>query len=126
MRVIVITCIIIALIISLGLLSINMLVNNTKTLGSLITRIEDEIMNGRWEEAVKIENQLKYQWEKYKKIWPMLIDHADVDKVTTYLCELEVFITKKDEIMAASRLAILKLLMQNIPEKEYVILQNIF
>jgi len=126
MRVIVITCIIIALIISLGLLSINMLVNNTKTLGSLITRIEDEIMNGRWEEAVKIENQLKYQWEKYKKIWPMLIDHADVDKVTTYLCELEVFITKKDEIMAASRLAVLKLLMQNIPEKEYVILQNIF
>lgn len=126
MRVIVITCIIIALIISLGLLSINMLVNNTKTLGSLITRIEDEIMNGRWEEAVKIENQLKYQWEKYKKIWPMLIDHADVDKVTTYLCELEVFIAKKDEIMAASRLAVLKLLMQNIPEKEYVILQNIF
>lgn len=126
MRIIVITCIIIAMIISFGLLSINMLENNTKTLESLITKIEDEIMNERWEEAVKIENQLKDQWEKYKKIWPMLIDHADVDKVTTYLSELEVFIAKKDEIMAASRLAVLKLLMQNIPEKEYVILQNIF
>jgi len=126
MRIIVITCIIIAMIISFGLLSINMLENNTKTLESLITKIEDEIMNERWEEAVKIENQLKDQWEKYKKIWPMLIDHADVDKVTTYLSELEVFIAKKDEIMAASRLAVLKLLMQNILEKEYVILQNIF
>jgi len=126
MRAIIITCVIIALIISLGSLSINMLENNTKTLGSLITMIEDEIKLERWEEAVKIENQLKNQWEKYRKIWPMLIDHADVDKVTTYLSELEVFIAKKDEIMAASRLAVLKLLMQNIPEKEYVILQNIF
>jgi len=103
-----------------------MLENDTETLGNLLSRIEEEITHNRWEEAVKIQNQLNVQWSKYKKIWPMLIDHADVDKVTAYISELGVFITKKDEIMAASRLAVLKLLMQNIPEKEYVILQNIF
>ena len=55
----------------------------------------------------------------------MLIDHTDVDKVNTYLSELEIFIAK-NETMAASKLAVLKLLMKNIPEKEYVTLQNIF
>ena len=126
MRAIISTCVIITVIITIGCLSINMLENDTETLGNLLSRIEEEITHNRWEEAVKIQNQLNVQWSKYKKIWPMLIDHADVDKVTAYISELGVFITKKDEIMAASRLAVLKLLMQNIPEKEYVILQNIF
>ncbi|NLM42867.1 MAG: DUF4363 family protein [Clostridiales bacterium] len=126
MRIIVFTCIIIVSIIALGSISINILENNTKILGDLITKIEDEIKHERWEEVVKIEKQLKNQWKKYEKTWPMLIDHTDVDKVNTYLSELEIFIAKKDETMAASKLAVLKLLMKNIPEKEYVTLQNIF
>ena len=65
MRPLICICLVTAAIISVGLLAINMLDNDSENLSNLITNIENEVMNDNWEEARIIENQLKDLWKKY-------------------------------------------------------------
>jgi hypothetical protein len=83
-------------------------------------------MSGNWEEAGIIEKQLKDQWNKYEKKWPVIIDHMEVDNISLHLSELGVYLANKDSILASAELSVLKLLVRNIPKREYVIIQNIF
>jgi len=102
-----------------------MLENDSDVLENLILEIENHVLMDRWEEAGLKEKQLKAQWEKYEKKWPMFIDHAEVDNISYHLSELEVFVENKDRTLSEAKLSVLKLLVKNIPQKEYAILQNI-
>lgn len=126
MKPLVYTCVVIITIIFVGFATIKMLENDSKVLNDLIIEIEDHVLMDRWEEAGTKEKQLKAQWKEYEKKWPMLIDHTEIDNINLHLSELEVFVANKDKTLSAAKLSVLKLLVNHIPQKEYVILQNIF
>jgi len=126
MRPLICICVVTIAIISIGFTIINMLDNDSENLSNLITKIENEIKNDNWEEARIIEKQLNDQWKKYEKKWPVVIDHAEVDNISLHLSELAVYLANRDRILASAELSVIKLLVNNIPRKETVIIQNIF
>ncbi len=117
--------IIVILIITVGTLTIKMLKKESESLHDLFTEIENSIYIDEWEKAKNIVKETQNQWDKYKKIWPMLIDHLEIDNVTVKLSELQAYILNQDKTESLSKLAALKVLMKHIPEKESFIIQNI-
>lgn len=117
--------IIVILIIAVGILTIEMLKRESESLHSLFTEIENSIYFDEWEKAKHIVKETQNQWDKYKKIWPMLIDHLEIDNVTVRLSELQAYVLNQDKTESLSKLAALKVLIKHIPEKESFIIQNI-
>ncbi len=113
-------------IIFMGIFTIKMLSNDAESLHTLLIEIEDNVYSDNWGKAQAIIKDTKKEWDKYKKIWPMLIDHLEIDNVNTKLAELQAYITSNDKTETLSRLAALKVLIKHIPERESFIIQNIF
>lgn len=109
----------------MGLYTINMLEKDAQILYNFILQMENHIERGEWEKVDNINANFNHQWEKSEKIWPMLIDHLEIDNINIQLSELEASLKNKDKIRALSKLSILKLLVKHIPERESFILQNI-
>ncbi|MCK9216851.1 MAG: DUF4363 family protein [Firmicutes bacterium] len=125
MKQLVYSLIIVILIIAVGILTIEMLKRESESLHNLFTEIENSIYFDEWEKAKHIVKETQNQWDKYKKIWPMLIDHLEIDNVTVRLSELQAYILNQDKTESLSKLAALKVLIKHIPEKESFIIQNI-
>lgn len=119
------TAILTMAIIGTGIFAINMLKNDAEVLYNFVLEMESDIMAEKWEDAGEKGDKLHTQWEKYKKIWPMLIDHLEIDNINIQLSELESFLMSRDKTQALSKLSILKLLVKHIPEKESFTLQNV-
>lgn len=116
---------IIAFIICMGLFTVAMLNRDAEVLYGFIIQMEDSIYNEQWEKVTEINKKFNSQWEKNAKIWPMLIDHLEIDTIEIHLSELDAYLKTRDKSRALSKLSILKLLVNHIPEKESFVLQNI-
>lgn len=125
MKPIIYSFIIVAIIISFGIFTVNMLRNEAENLHIFLLEMEKNIYAEEWEKARNLGNMVKQQWDRYKKIWPMLIDHFEIDNVNIILAELEAYILSNDKTESLSRLAALKILIKHIPERESFIIQNI-
>ncbi|MCQ1528163.1 DUF4363 family protein [Lutispora saccharofermentans] len=112
-------------IIGSGIFTINMLKKDAEALYNFVLEMESDIMAEKWEDAGEKGDKLHNQWKKYKKVWPMLIDHLEIDNLDIQISELESFLISRDKTQALSKLSILKLLVKHIPEKESFTLQNI-
>lgn len=113
-------------IIFVGIFTIKMLNKDAESLHTLLVEIEDNVYSDDWSMAQKIIKETKKEWDKYKKVWPMLIDHLEIDNVNTKLAELQAYISSNNKTETLSRLAALKVLIKHIPERESFIIQNIF
>ena len=125
MKPLVYSSIIIIVIIAFGAFTINMLKNEAENLHTVLIELEKNIYAEEWEKAKNIGETIEKQWDKYKKIWPMLIDHFEIDNVNINLAELQAYIISNDKTESLSRLAALKVLIKHIPERESFIIQNI-
>lgn len=125
MKPLVYTTIIILVIVSAGIFTVNMLKKDAEALHNYMLEMESYINAEQWEEASKSGKKLHAQWEKYKKVWPMLIDHLEIDNININLSEFESYLDSKDKIQSLSKLSVLKILVRHIPERESFILQNI-
>ncbi|MEA4960722.1 DUF4363 family protein [Lutispora sp.] len=112
-------------IIGSGIFTINMLKKDAEILYDFVLEMESDIMSEKWDDAGEKGDKLHNQWKKYKKVWPMLIDHLEIDNLDIHISELESFLISRDKTQALSKLSILKLLVKHIPEKESFTLQNI-
>ena len=112
-------------IIGSGIFTINMLKKDAEILNDFVLEMESDIMSEKWDDAGEKGDKLHNQWKKYKKVWPMLIDHLEIDNLDIHISELESFLISRDKTQALSKLSILKLLVKHIPEKESFTLQNI-
>lgn len=125
MKPLIYSLIIIIIIISFGIFTINMLKSEAENLHAFLIEIESNIYADEWEKAKNTVKTTQKQWDKYKKIWPMLIDHFEIDNVNINFAELQAYILSSDKTESLSRLAALKVLIKHIPERESFIIQNI-
>ena len=125
MKPLVYSSIIIIVIIAFGAFTINMLKNEAENLHTVLIELEKNIYAEEWEKAKNIGETIEKQWDKYKKIWPMLIDHFEIDNVNINLAELQAYILSNDKAESLSRLSALKVLIKHIPERESFTIQNI-
>lgn len=125
MKPLVYSSIIIIVIIAFGAFTVNMLKNEAENLHTVLMELEKNIYAEEWDKAKTIGETIEKQWDKYKKIWPMLIDHFEIDNVNINLAELQAYILSNDKAESLSRLSVLKVLIKHIPERESFIIQNI-
>lgn len=125
MKQIIYSLIIIIMIVSLGIFTIKTIEGEAENLHTLMIELEDNVFDDEWKSAKSIAEDIQKQWDKYKKVWPMLIDHFEIDNLNTKLAELQAYIICSNKTEALSKLAALKVLIKHIPERESFIIQNI-
>ena len=125
MKQLILSIIIVVVILSLGVFTIKTIGKEAENLNTLLIEIENSVYDDNWAEANIVSESIKELWDKYKKEWPMLIDHLEIDNLSSKLAELRAYITSSNKDETLAKVAALKILVKHIPEKESFIIQNI-
>ncbi|KAF1084261.1 hypothetical protein SPSYN_02665 [Sporotomaculum syntrophicum] len=88
--------------------------------------MEKAINRGNWEEASAGIDITEKLWNKDKGWWAVVIDHQEIDHIDMSLLRTKEYISKQDRTMASGELAVLRQMLEHIPQKEQVNLKNIF
>ncbi|NLN49464.1 MAG: DUF4363 family protein [Clostridiales bacterium] len=125
MKQLILSIIIVVVILSLGVFTIKTIGKEAENLNTLLIEIENSVYDDNWAEANIVSESIEELWDKYKKEWPMLIDHLEIDNLSSKLAELRAYITSSNKDETLAKVAALKILVKHIPEKESFIIQNI-
>lgn len=90
------------------------------------SELEEAINQGNWEEAGAGIDMAKKLWNKDKGWWAVVIDHQEIDHIDMAFVRTKQYISKQDRAMAAGEMAVLRHMLEHIPQKEQVNLKNIF
>jgi hypothetical protein len=121
----VISLIILGFIVGLGFWTNHSLQTSAGNLASRIDKVSAEINDGRWEEAEHHTLQLEKEWERQVIWWPVFLDHQDIDNIEFSLAKIREYVANQDKALSMGQLSELKLMIEHIPEKEAVNVQNI-
>jgi len=112
--------------VGLGFYTIDRFQGNATQMLDEIGRTETAIFAARWDEAAASIDNIKRAWEKHQRWWNVFIDHDEIDNIDTALTRTEQYVKARERVLATGELAVLKLMLEHIPEKERVSLKNIF
>ena len=98
---------------------------STKDLSQQIERVSQEIKQEQWEAAQKQNQQLERTWQEKARWWPIILDHQEIDNIEFSLAKIKEYVASRDLPLALGQLSELKLMIEHIPRKEAVNLENI-
>jgi len=87
--------------------------------------LDKAIDQGSWEEASAGIARVSNLWNKHKGWWAMVIDHQEIDQIDMALIRTRQYIDLQDRD-ASVELAVLRRMLEHIPDKEQVNLKNNF
>lgn len=91
-----------------------------------VEAIVQAVENEDWG-AIDVEMEKLHQiWAGLEKYWPMLIHHAEMDRIEESLSKLKSYLRYQEEEESLAELYNLIHLIEHIPNKEAFTLQNIF
>lgn len=126
MRLLVALAAILGLIIGMAFWYNNSLQETTDELCRQIDSISREIEQEKWEAAVKQNEELEQIWQQKARRWPVYMDHQEIDNIEFSLARAKGYIICRDKALSIGQLLELKLMLQHIPAKEALKLENIF
>lgn len=126
MRIYVAVVIVLLLALSVSLITLDKLDSTTDDLVAGFDGLETAIAGDNWEDAGAGIERVEILWHKHKGWWAMVIDHQEIDNIDMALARIKQYIKVRDRAMASGELAVLKQMLEHIPEKEKVNLKNIF
>jgi len=126
MRLLVTLTVILSIIIGTGIWFNHSLQVTTGDLSQQIDKISVEIRQKDWEEATKQSRNLENIWEEKAKWWPIFLDHQEIDNIEFSLARVKEYVAGQDNALSLGQLSELKLMIEHIPRKEAVNLENIF
>jgi len=91
-----------------------------------LTRVKDRVEEGDWEESKEAFLSFNKKWKRVRNNWAMFTDHFEIDNIEMKLVRSREFIEAKDAVNAAVELSEAIMLLEHIPERERLTLQNIF
>ncbi len=98
---------------------------STKDLSRQIERVSQEIKQEQWEAAQKQNQHLEKTWQEKARWWPIILDHQEIDNIEFSLAKIKEYVASRDLPLALGQLSELKLMIEHIPRKEAVNLENI-
>ncbi|MEA4891269.1 MAG: DUF4363 family protein [Peptococcaceae bacterium] len=101
----------------------------TKAADSILADVEEiggYLDEGRWTEGLTLCTALDQRWQKEQRIWAMLVDHQELDKVSESILTLRNRILSQDIAEASIELDAIRHHIGHIPEKEKLTLANLF
>jgi hypothetical protein len=94
-------------------------------LSQQIDMVNSEIRQKNWQAAVQQCEQLEQDWEKKTKWWPIFLDHQEIDNIEFSMARVKEYVATQDKALSLGQLSELKLVIEHIPEKEAINLENI-
>ena len=126
MRLLTTLTVILALVTGMGIWFNHSLQTSSGDLTRQIQLVSSTIRQQDWETAVKHSEKLEKLWEQKAKWWPVFLDHQEMDNIEFSLARVKEYVTSKDDALSLGQLSELKLMIEHIPRKEAVNLENIF
>mgnify|MGYP000872857845 FL=1 len=126
MRLLTTLAVILALVIGMGAWFNHSLQTSSDDLTGQIKLLSSTIRQQDWETAVKHSEKLEKLWEQKAKWWPVFLDHQEMDNIEFSLARVKEYVTSQDDALSLGQLSELKLMIEHIPRKEAVNLENIF
>jgi len=103
----------------------NSLQESTDRLSNQIQQVSNSIQQGDWSGARRSSDKLQRSWEKDARWWPVVLDHQEIDNIEFTMSRTSEYVRNQDPALAQGQLAELKLMVEHIPRKEEVNLENI-
>ncbi|HHV99493.1 MAG TPA: DUF4363 family protein [Clostridiaceae bacterium] len=104
----------------------NYLKSSSQKIINHIENIEENTRNNDWHKAEEIVSTLESLWSDTKSKWSVLIDHNEIDNIDESLTRVSSYIEEREKKLALAELSLLKQMVQHIPEKEALALENVF
>lgn len=90
-----------------------------------VSQIEKDIRAGSWDTVGQTLDKASDRWEKDKKLWAILIDHAEIDNIDETFSRMREYIYARESSSALAEASALKLYYRHIPNKENLSIENI-
>ena len=104
----------------------NMLESSAGNLGRHLDHLEAAIKNDNWPSADNQVKAITRLWNENKKSWQIFINHEEVDNIDSSLASVKQLVEIREKAVALAEIAVLKLFILHIPEKESLSLVNVF
>lgn len=117
---------VLALIIGSSFFASRTLYSSTQIIEEKILEIETNTYEENWEAAKDNIKTVMESWPKTEKKWSILLDHSDIDAISTSIFRLSIYLEAKNTTLALAETASLKQLLKTIPHREVLSLTNIF
>lgn len=98
----------------------------THTTGEHLDVLEQSISAQKWEGAIRELTIVQQNWDENNTWWSILLDHQEIDTINLSLRRLKRFIATQDVTLSLGEVSSLKLLFENIHDKDKFTLKNIF
>ncbi|MGI5920531.1 MAG: DUF4363 family protein [Syntrophomonadaceae bacterium] len=125
MRILITMIIILVLIVGAGYWTNNALQKATNGLVKQIDIVITEIRSGDKQAAITANKQLEDKWKKEAKWWPIFLDHQEIDNIEFCMARTKEYVKNGNNPLSLGQLSELRLMIEHIPEKEAVTLENI-
>lgn len=100
-----------------------------KAADSILTDVEEigrQMEDGQWTEALTLCGGLDQRWQKEQRVWAMLVDHQELDKVSESILTLRIRLLSRDITESSVELEAIRHYIGHIPEKEKLSWANLF
>lgn len=125
MRVLSVLLMVLALIIGLGTWNNHALRESTDDVTGQIRQVMTSVDHQNWDQARQQTEALEKSWSQNAKWWPIFLDHQEIDNIEFSLAKTKEYVNIRNAPLAMGQLSELHLMMEHIPDKEAVTLENI-
>ncbi len=115
-----------SVIIIAGVFAQQILFQDSEKIVQSVKKAEEGIKKKNWEQAESQIDHIIKQWEGTKGIWSALLDHQEIDNIDVSIFRLQALVRSKDNASALQEAAALKEFVGHIPNKEKLLLDNVF
>lgn len=112
-------------IVLVGTASVYYLEKTAVDLTDLLMTAQNAVAQKNWTEAEEMVAASLERWQQMQRLWTVLINHKELDEIRMALERSSEYVASQDETSALAELAVAKLLVKHIPEKEKLSLSNI-
>lgn len=117
---------ILLLVMAAGFWTNHSLEETAQYLGQQIEGISQEVKQGEWDAAQRQSQELEKAWKEKAWWWPIILDHQEIDNIEFSLVKAREYIASRNLSLTSGQLSEIKLMIEHIPRKEALNLENIF
>lgn len=101
------------------------LLDSSNRLISQIDKVSRQVSEEDWAGAEVQAGELEKQWKQEARWWPVFLEHQEMDNIEFSVARCKEYVTARDDALAMGQLSEVRLMIEHIPRKEKINLENI-
>jgi len=125
MRSVIISIVIFIIILLLIFFSMFYVSYQSKETSEILEQLKTSVESGDWASAISQNEALKAKWDNDKGVLALLFDHIELDNIQISFSRLDEYIYCRDTLTSLSEISVAKMLIEHLPEKGALTLDNL-